>query len=61
MLLGCPKDIECVLGERGLDVFFRVPDANRLEGVSRGVLGCDANNRPDEIGGLRTSVTDSSG
>lgn len=64
MLLGGPKDIECLLGETGLDVLFGDPDADRLGGdpggVSRGVLVCDANNRPGGIRGLGTSVTGSS-
>ena len=38
--------------------FFGVPDVNRLGGdpggVSRGMLVCDVNNRPDEIVGLGT-------
>ena len=56
MLLGGPKDIECILGETGLDVFYGVRDADRLGGdlggVSRGMLVCDANNR---VGGNRRS------
>lgn len=52
MLLRSPKYIECVLGETGLDIFYGVPDADRLGGdpggVSCGVLVCDANNRPGE-------------
>lgn len=49
------KDIECRLGDTGLDVLLGDIDADsegeELWGVSRGVLSCKANRRPGAIRG----------
>lgn len=56
MPLVVENEIECRLGDTGLDVLVGDTDAERLGGepggVNRGVLVWDASNRPGDIRGL---------
>ena len=56
MPLVVAKDIEYRLGDGPLDVLVGVAEADLIGGepggVRRGVLVCDANNRPGDIRGL---------
>lgn len=64
MPLTVENEIECLLGDNGLGDREGDADAERLGGepggVRRGVLVCDANNRPGDIRGLEVSDSASS-